>query len=86
MSRVRQATSKLAIVLLLATCHRWLGEFREAYHYYSLAVLLEPSPDLLRAALVLGRGSADELVVGKSHAIEERAERDSNRKASSLVQ
>ena len=40
------------IVLLLATCHRWLGEIPEAYHYYSLAVALEPR----NAALLVVRG------------------------------
>lgn len=38
------------IVLLLATCHRWLGEFPEAYRYYSQAVLLEPWDDALLTA------------------------------------
>ena len=40
------------IVLLLATCHTLLGEIPEAYHYYSLAVALEPR----NAALLVARG------------------------------
>ncbi len=38
------------ILLLLATCHRWLGETREAYDYYSRALLLEPRNDALLTA------------------------------------
>jgi len=40
------------ILLLLATCHRWLGEIKDAYHYYSQAIVLEPWND----ALFTGRG------------------------------
>jgi tetratricopeptide (TPR) repeat protein len=38
------------ILLLLATCHRWVGEIKEAYHYYSQAIVLEPTNDALFAA------------------------------------
>jgi tetratricopeptide (TPR) repeat protein len=38
------------ILLLLATCHRWLGETREAYDYYSRAIILEPWNDALFTA------------------------------------
>jgi tetratricopeptide (TPR) repeat protein len=38
------------ILLLLATCHRWLGDTKEAYHYYSLAIALEPWNDALFVA------------------------------------
>jgi tetratricopeptide (TPR) repeat protein len=38
------------ILLLLATCHRWLGEIREAYDYYSRAIALEPRNDALLTA------------------------------------
>jgi tetratricopeptide (TPR) repeat protein len=40
------------ILLLLATCHRGLGETREAYGYYSRALVLEPRND----ALLIARG------------------------------
>jgi tetratricopeptide (TPR) repeat protein len=40
------------IVLRLATCHRWLGEIPSAYHYYSLAIALEP----WNAAILVARG------------------------------
>jgi tetratricopeptide (TPR) repeat protein len=30
------------IQLLLATCHRWLGEIKQAYDYYSRALALDP--------------------------------------------
>jgi tetratricopeptide (TPR) repeat protein len=45
------------ILLLLATCHRWLGDVKEAYQYYSRAIVLEPWNDALfvaRGALVYG--------------------------------
>jgi tetratricopeptide (TPR) repeat protein len=38
------------ILRLLATCHRWLGETREAYDYYSRAIILEPWNDALFTA------------------------------------
>jgi tetratricopeptide (TPR) repeat protein len=40
------------ILLLLATCHRSLGEVKEAYHFYSQAIVLEP----WNAALFTARG------------------------------
>lgn len=45
-------TQESMILLLLATFHRWLGETREAYDYYSRAILLEPWND----ALLIARG------------------------------
>lgn len=38
------------ILLLLATSHRWLGDTKEAFHYYSLAIALEPWNDALFVA------------------------------------
>jgi tetratricopeptide (TPR) repeat protein len=38
------------ILLLLATCHRWLGEIKEAYHSYSQAIVLEPWNEALFTA------------------------------------
>ena len=40
------------IVLLLATCYRWIGEIPESYHFYSLAISLEP----WNAAVLVARG------------------------------
>ncbi len=43
-------TQVSVILLLLATCHRWLGETKEAYHYYSRSIALEPWNDALFTA------------------------------------